>query len=65
MSLSLPSVGLLLCAPAAASVFAAIACPHHCHCWLPMSLAMATIAATVAAETAGAATMEHLDISPG
>jgi hypothetical protein len=55
----------LLCAPAAASVSAAIACPHYCHCWLPMSLATAAIVATVAAETAGAATTEHLDISPG
>ena len=51
--------------PAAASVSSTIACPHHCHCWLPMSLATALIVATIAAETAVVATTERLDLSPG
>jgi len=48
----------LLSAPAAASVSTAVACPHHCHCWLPTTLATAAIVATVAAETVAAATAE-------
>jgi len=55
----------LLCAPVAAYVSAAVACSHHCHYWLPTSLAKAAIVATVAAETAAAATTERLDLSPG
>jgi hypothetical protein len=45
----------LLHASAAASVSAAVACPHHCHCWLPTSFATAAIVATIAAESAAAA----------
>ena len=41
---------LLLCAPTAASVFATVACPHYCHCWLKTSLATVAIVAMVAAE---------------
>jgi hypothetical protein len=61
LSLLLPSV------PAAASVSAAAACPHHCHCWLPMALETAAIVivATVVAKTAAAATTENLDLSLG
>ncbi len=56
---------LILVCPAAAYGSAAVACPHHCHCWLPMSLAMAAIVAMVAAEMAAAVMTEHLDLFPG
>jgi len=64
LPLPLPPPRRLLCAPPAASVSPAVACPHHCHCWLPMSLATTAIVVTVAAEMA-AATTERLDLSPG